>query len=58
MFFTLNSNVISDVEDEDEAWYQYLCLNMSPQDGLDELEDLKCLRRLTLEKMSFGRGDA
>lgn len=31
---------------------------MSLQDGLDELQDLRCLRRLTLEKMSLGMGAA
>lgn len=38
--------------------FQYQCLTMSLQDGLDELKVLKCLRRLTLEKMSLGMGQA
>ncbi|GJJ68367.1 hypothetical protein EMPS_00713 [Entomortierella parvispora] len=41
-----------------ERGYQYQCLTMSLQDGLDELRNLKCLRRLTLEKMSLGIGAA
>ena len=41
-----------------ELGFQYQCLTMSLQDGLDELNNLKCLRRLTLEKMSLGMGEA
>ncbi|GJJ72659.1 hypothetical protein EMPS_05017 [Entomortierella parvispora] len=41
-----------------ELGSQYQCLTMSLQDGLDELKNLKCLRRLTLEKMSLHMGEA
>ncbi|GJJ72150.1 hypothetical protein EMPS_04507 [Entomortierella parvispora] len=41
-----------------ELGSQYQCLTMSLQDGLDELKDLKCLRRLTLEKMCLSTGPA
>jgi len=44
--------------DEHQLGSQYQSLTMSLQDGLDELKDLKCLRRLTLEKMSLGVGKA
>ncbi|GJJ68365.1 hypothetical protein EMPS_00711 [Entomortierella parvispora] len=43
---------------EYELGSQYQCLTMSLQDGLDELRNLKCLRRLTLEKMSISIGEA
>lgn len=43
---------------EYELGSQYQCLTMSLQDGLDELKGLKCIRRLTLEKMGLDMGDA
>jgi len=42
--------------DRYELGSQYQCLTMSLQVGLGELMNLKCLRRLTLEKMSLGMG--
>ncbi|GJJ68366.1 hypothetical protein EMPS_00712 [Entomortierella parvispora] len=42
----------------DEFGNQYQSLTMSLQDGLDELKDLKCLRKLTLGGMSLNIGEA
>jgi len=64
---TLGKDVIDEQSEAKFIYYsysayelgsQYQCLAMSLQDGLDELKDLKCLRRLTLEKMSLGMGEA
>ena len=39
-------------DQEDQLRYQYQCLSMTLEDGLDLLKDLKCMRRLFLERMS------
>lgn len=57
-----------DNNEEDEILYprschpqvgcQYACLNMTLEDGLDQLKGLTSMRRLWLERMSHGLGDA